>query len=373
METNLRELRVVQKMNRAERKAMADNRALEEQAERFNPISGTGATPSMGLSEVRGGKKMMMNASEQGKHLMEHLGALHGAGYAKEFHKGMCGAGFLSTLGHGLSDVAHMFGLGTGGLHTGQYEGEGKGVAFSRDTQDFSGHMKGGFWGALATVGIPLLAKLLGSGKMSQEAHDQVKKMIEAHEQKFHSGKMKGGFLGLAAMALPLIGRMLGMGHMTKGAHDQLAKIIKENEKSYLEGSGRVVGGAKRSDYGKAFSKEEEANMVFEPEDAESMARPPKKSMAKAGMRMMPLPRNPVLQPINPGLAMEGSGFISDLGHGLSDVAHLFGLGKKVKRVVGAGDGRRKRAEVVRKVMAEKGMKMIEASKYVKEHGLYKP
>ena len=327
----------------------------------------------MGLSEVRGGKKMMMNASEQGKHLMEHLGALHGAGYAKEFHKGMCGAGFLSTLGHGLSDVAHMFGLGTGGLHTGQYEGEGKGVAFSRDTQDFSGHMKGGFWGALATVGIPLLAKLLGSGKMSQEAHDQVKKMIEAHEQKFHSGKMKGGFLGLAAMALPLIGRMLGMGHMTKGAHDQLAKIIKENEKSYLEGSGRVVGGAKRSDYGKAFSKEEEANMVFEPEDAESMARPPKKSMAKAGMRMMPLPRNPVLQPINPGLAMEGSGFISDLGHGLSDVAHLFGLGKKVKRVVGAGDGRRKRAEVVRKVMAEKGMKMIEASKYVKEHGLYKP
>jgi len=30
------------------------------------------------------------------------------------------------------------------------------------------------------------------------------------------------------------------------------------------------------------------------------------------------------------------------------------------------------RAEIVKKVMAEKGMKMIEASKYVKEHGLYK-
>ena len=51
----------------------------------------------------------------------------------------------------------------------------------------------------------------------------------------------------------------------------------------------------------------------------------------------------------------------------------MFGLGKKQKRAVGAGDGRRKRAEVVRKVMAEKGMKMVEASKYVKEHGLYKP
>jgi len=34
-------------------------------------------------------------------------------------------------------------------------------------------------------------------------------------------------------------------------------------------------------------------------------------------------------------------------------------------------DGRSARAEIVRKVMSEKGMKMIEASKYVKAHGLY--
>ena len=36
------------------------------------------------------------------------------------------------------------------------------------------------------------------------------------------------------------------------------------------------------------------------------------------------------------------------------------------------GGGRAARAEIVKKVMKEKGMKMIEASKYVKEHGLYK-
>ena len=35
------------------------------------------------------------------------------------------------------------------------------------------------------------------------------------------------------------------------------------------------------------------------------------------------------------------------------------------------GQGRSKRAEIVKRVMAEKGLKMIEASKYVKEHGLY--
>lgn len=44
---------------------------------------------------------------------------------------------------------------------------------------------------------------------------------------------------------------------------------------------------------------------------------------------------------------------------------------KAVGKIVGMGGGRAKRAEIVKKVMAEKGMKMIEASKYVKEHGLY--
>ena len=37
-----------------------------------------------------------------------------------------------------------------------------------------------------------------------------------------------------------------------------------------------------------------------------------------------------------------------------------------------SGGGRSARAAIVKRVMAEKGLKMIEASKYVKEHGLYK-
>lgn len=43
---------------------------------------------------------------------------------------------------------------------------------------------------------------------------------------------------------------------------------------------------------------------------------------------------------------------------------------KQIAKAVGGG--RSARANIVKKVMAEKGMKMIEASKYVKEHGLYK-
>ena len=46
-------------------------------------------------------------------------------------------------------------------------------------------------------------------------------------------------------------------------------------------------------------------------------------------------------------------------------------IGKARRAPAGPSDGRRKRAEIVKKVMAEKGCSMIEASKYVKAHGLY--
>ena len=44
---------------------------------------------------------------------------------------------------------------------------------------------------------------------------------------------------------------------------------------------------------------------------------------------------------------------------------------KAVEKIQGAGRGRNARAEIVRKVMKEKGLNLPQASKYVKEHGLY--
>lgn len=44
---------------------------------------------------------------------------------------------------------------------------------------------------------------------------------------------------------------------------------------------------------------------------------------------------------------------------------------KKSKTPRGKSDGRAKRAEIVKKVMKDKGMKLIEASSYVKKHNLY--
>jgi len=47
------------------------------------------------------------------------------------------------------------------------------------------------------------------------------------------------------------------------------------------------------------------------------------------------------------------------------------GRGKGRRAPAGPNDGRRKRAEIVKKVMAEQGLKMIEASRFVKAHNLY--
>jgi hypothetical protein len=47
------------------------------------------------------------------------------------------------------------------------------------------------------------------------------------------------------------------------------------------------------------------------------------------------------------------------------------GRGRRRNKPAGENDGRRARAEIVRRVMAEQGLGMIQASKYVKENGLY--
>lgn len=111
-------------MARQARKALADLRAMEEEGERLNPVNpkkeimGRGATPSMGLSQFRGGGDLEIvhhasdsdsdeeHALEAGRMLGEHIKGLHGAGYLKKFHAGMMG-----------------------GVNTGAYEGQGRGVS----------------------------------------------------------------------------------------------------------------------------------------------------------------------------------------------------------------------------------------------------
>jgi hypothetical protein len=160
---------------------MADARALEEQKERMNPVEplkegsrrgrtslvldapeyvGGGATPSMGLSQFRGGRKRKERSpsppsedglsggriigagtkkgqtrktarkafedtpEDMGKTLASHIGKLHGAGFLEDFKKGM----MLGTTG--MKGGANVSGPGyealAGGVRTGRYEGKGK-------------------------------------------------------------------------------------------------------------------------------------------------------------------------------------------------------------------------------------------------------
>lgn len=128
-------------MARRDRKALADMRAMEEQGERANPVNprnelsmghamvprtgilGKGATPAMGLSQVRGGGKLEVvhhsdsdeeAAEEAGGLLASHIKGLHGAGYLKKFHSG------LSK--HLAAEAEEK----KGGINTGAYEGEGR-------------------------------------------------------------------------------------------------------------------------------------------------------------------------------------------------------------------------------------------------------
>lgn len=74
-----------------------------------------------------------------------------------------------------------------------------------------------------------------------------------------------------------------------------------------------------------------------------------------------------VVKPIGKDLARKAIPKIADFA---KDKALEY-LGKGKKKGGAASGGRAKRAEIVKKVMREKGMKMIEASAFVKAHGLY--
>jgi hypothetical protein len=129
---------------RKARAALADIRAMEEEEERTNPVGHTGATPSMGLSKVRGGAAVPSTGVSQfhggKKHtLMDHIKhPMKGFGKHEEeesesdeetpMEAGRMLRKHIEEL-HGGRYVHHFmrgFGAVSGGMNTGATEGEGK-------------------------------------------------------------------------------------------------------------------------------------------------------------------------------------------------------------------------------------------------------
>lgn len=263
--------------------ALADDRAMEEMGERHNPVNpkkllnnrretamrnvGAGATPSMGLSEFRGGKKMLgraqnlhqaepSEAHQMGLHLGKHLRDLHGGAYHKEFLRGMgeCGDDAMDALSGGRG----------------------------RTSADDRYEAKMDAWEESGKAGpMP---------KVRERSREELMSKSEQGAERRREGLKQYGIPQLADKLNETVGSIPGIGSHLQKYGEQMAAATIPGAKGY---TGRGKTGA------------------YE------------------------------------------------------------GQGRRRRAPAGASDGRRKRADIVKKVMAEKGLKMIEASKYVKEHGLY--
>jgi len=250
-------------------KMRGDMRAMEEQMmlPQSNPVRGGGATPSMGLSQFRGGGGML---GQDG-----HGQRVVGAGRRKKSSEAV-------RMGHAL------------GSHINQLHGGG-----------FFDDFKRGFDSVVAPVAGIAKAFLPMAGP---------------------EGMMASGVIN-------------ALGYGRHSAYDR-------RRTGCGTGAGQLTithgGGRERDDvamlsgmgYGMGYSGCGDDTEEEEMEGGQSFANPSSMSM---------------------------SGAYQGQGTG----------GRRRRASAGPNDGRRKRAEIVKRVMAEKGMKMIEASKYVKAHGLY--
>lgn len=388
---------------RQEKLAIAQSRAMEEQRERENPLAhrGAGATPSMGLSQYRGGMesesddevggiihrrmsgkgtkkgqvrktarrayepKGMDEATAMGLHLGKHLHGLHGDDFIQKFGAGLVGAAMMC---------------------------EGRGMSGAGFFDDLKHAFSDEVWNPQKN----------GVAQAFQQFGENVK-----HEFVDPNSTLRGQVIPMASQianvvsAIPGVGEVLAPITMGIKAADYANKGAKALGLGKKKGKGKLVithGGAKTGAY--------EGEGVFEDIRSGKFKMPPMVPQYDPRSMLKDVRSQSVNLPM---MAMRGEGFWDDLKSaassavgavksGVSQIAQEvakdpqaafekakkgYEIGKKVYDTVkgkggkkrrapaGPNDGRRKRAEVVKKVMREKGMSMIEASKYVKAHGLY--
>ncbi len=188
------------------------------------------------------------------------------------------------------------------------------------------------------TAGMPQ-KKLLGRGKRAACGDEEAVgygRMLAAHIGKLHGGAYHAAFMrGMSAYGNPDVPD-------TPVAFSSNVPEKAARPAAALKGKGRMVG---------AGPLKLEIEHMGEGSDSDDM---------DGGMR-----------------ELMGCGTGAGTGAGLQSgryegEGHCEGGGTGAGTGAGKIDGRKARAAIVKKVMAEKGLKMVDASKYVKEHGLYK-
>ena len=320
-------------MARRAGKMRGDMRAMEEQhmLPQSNPIRGGGATPSMGLSQFRGGGML-----------------------------GQDGHGMRRMVGAGTGGMSRMVGCGTGGDGTGAGTGAGR-----------------------------------RRGKKSAEAME-MGHALGRHIHQLHGAgfwdDFKSGFnsvvapvAGIAKQLLPMAGPegMAASGVINALGYGRHSKYDRRRT-GCGTGAGKLVithgGGRERDDVAMMYGRGSGSDSDEEMEGGQSFANP--SSMAMSGAYQgqgyegagfwddFKSGFNSVVAPVA-GIAKQLLPMAGPEGMAASGVINALGYGRRRRASAGPNDGRRKRAEVVKKVMSERGISMIEASKYVKAHGLY--
>ena len=326
-------------MARLAGKHRGDMRAMEEQMERHNPVRGRGATPSMGLSQFRGGGTGAGDSESDEE--MEGGGFLSDLGIPIISNlAGAIGLGHGGGTGAGTGGMTRMVGAGTGAgrKKKGMSEATQMGLHLGRHLHGLHG---AGFWSDFGDGFMSVIRPVAGIAKSVAP------------------------LLGPEGMAASGVMNAIGLGKARRGRGTGAGKLTITH------------GGATNSDTGAYQGKGTGAGRR---RGCGTGAGRERDDMAMLGMGT----GAGMLGQDGHGIR-QGGGFLSDLGIPIiSNLAGAIGLGHPEGAGTGAGtggrrrrapagpsDGRRKRAEVVKKVMAEKGLSMIEASKFVKAHGLY--
>lgn len=359
---------------------MADHRAMEEQHERMNPVnekellahadneehhrrlSGQGATPSMGLSMYRGGAKHTLKdhlehpmkgygkqkkpseAHEMGRHLGLHLHQLHGGAFHKEFAEGLHGAGFFDSIKRGFEDMGSK--IKNEFVNPNSVLRHDVVPKVAHEFQDPDSILRGKvipIGAQVAQYASPFIdAVVPGAGtainygfKAANYANKGAKMLGYGDEQMRAKAMLGQNKKGRARNNGPPL--LSGNVNGNRSGGSKKAHLMAMTQHPEMEGAGLAswLKGAKAS--------------VQKLKKEGGMTRRMVGSGTGAGMLEEPMPM--------PGTNLNLSGG--------SDTGAYEGQG------MCGGKGRSARASIVKRVMAEKGLKMIEASKYVKAHNLY--
>jgi hypothetical protein len=238
--------------------------------------------------------------------------------------------------------------------------------------------MEGGFLGALAGMVIPsVISSLIGNG------------MEEPNVASFQTGDARQAGEGYSGGALGSEAGFAKGTHMDTGFERTVGagksggvKKYRKRKPKMLEGMGDCgcEGGAEDGPVSGAGMKSTNPSHIIGG-GRKQRAELVKKIMKEKGLSMIEASKYVKQHNLYKGSGMSGGTELglpdSIAGGGMSGGALVPVANMKASYMAGQGrsgagkGGRSKRAEIVKKIMKEKGLSMIEASKYVKQHNLY--